>query len=58
MSSPVGVLGYFHTYVGSAHFFGFKILNFNIFLVFRKMNILLGYEDYVDIFLGSSQKMG
>ena len=21
----------FHTYVGSGHFFGFKILNFNIF---------------------------
>ena len=27
-----GVLRYFHTYVGSGHFLGFKILNFNIFL--------------------------
>ena len=25
------------------------------FGVFRKMNIFWGYEDYVDIFLGSSQ---
>ena len=53
--SPGGVLGYFHTYVGSGLFFGFKILNFNIFLGFQKMNIFLGYEDFVDIFLGSSQ---
>ena len=52
---PRGVLRYFHTYVGSAHFLGFKIMNFNIFGVFRKMNIFLGYEDFVDIFLGSSQ---
>ena len=56
---PGGVLRYFHTYIamiGSAHFLGFKILNFN-FLggVFRKNNIFLGYEDFVDIFLGSSQ---
>ena len=36
-------------------FFGFKILNFNIILVFRKMNIFWGYEDFVDIFGGSSQ---
>ena len=31
---PRVVLRYFHTYhtyVGSGHFFGFKILNFNIF---------------------------
>ena len=25
-----GLLRYFHTYVCSGHFFGFKILNFNI----------------------------
>ena len=37
-----GVLRYFHTYVGSGHFGRFKILNFNVFGVFRKMNIL-GY---------------
>ena len=29
-----GVLRYFHTYVGSGHFLGFKILNFNIFFYF------------------------
>ena len=29
-----GVLRYFHTYVGSGHFLGFKILNFNIFFFF------------------------
>ena len=34
---------------------GFIILNFNIFGVFRKINIFLGCEDFVDIFLGSSQ---
>ena len=27
-----GVLSYFHTYVGSGHYWGFKILNFNFFL--------------------------
>ena len=36
-------------------FFGFKILNFDIFLVLKKLNIFWGYEDLVDIFLGSSQ---
>ena len=29
-----GVLRYFHTHVGSGHFLGFKILNFNIFFFF------------------------
>ena len=53
---PEGVLCYFHTYVGSGYFFGFKILNFNIFLWFsEKMNIFWGYEDFVDIFFWSSQ---
>ena len=28
---PLGVLLYFHAYVGSGYFGGFKILNFNIF---------------------------
>ena len=37
------------------HVLGFKILNFNIFGGFRKMNIFGGYEDFVDIFWGSSQ---
>ena len=52
---PRGVLRYFHTYVGSGHFFGFKILNFNIFGGFQKNKYSFGYEDFVDIFLGSSQ---
>ena len=28
---------------------GFKILNFNIFVGFKKINIFWGYEDFVDI---------
>ena len=31
-----------HTYVGSGYFWGFKILNFNIFGGFQKMNIFGG----------------
>ena len=31
-----GVLCYFYTYVGSGHFSGSKILNFNIILGFQK----------------------
>ena len=50
-----GVLLYFHIYVGSDHFWGFKILSFNIFLVFQKMSLFLGYEDFVNISYGSSQ---
>ena len=45
----------FHTYVGSGYFLGFKILNFNIFLSFQKNEYFGGYEDFVDIFWGSSQ---
>ena len=50
-------LWYFHTYLGSGHFLGVKILNFNIFGGFQKMNTFyfFGYEDFMDIFLGSSQ---
>ena len=33
-------------------FLGVKILNFNIYGVFRKINIFGGYEDFVDIFWG------
>ena len=38
----------------------FKILNFNIFFFFVgggviKMNIILGYENFVDIYWGSPQ---
>ena len=32
--APGVVPRYFHTYVGSDHFLGFKILNFNIFFIF------------------------
>ena len=34
---------------------GFKILNFNTFEGFQKIEYFLGYEDFVDIFFGSSQ---
>ena len=39
--------------------FGFKVLNFNILGGggFRKINIFLGYEDFVDIF-GGHHKIG
>ena len=50
------VLRYFHTYVGSGHFFGFKILNFNILGQFSEsFFFFLGggvYEDFVDFFCG------
>ena len=36
-------------------FFGVKFLNFNIFWGFQKNEYFLGYENFVDIFLGSSQ---
>ena len=36
-------------------FLGFKILNFNIFGGFQKNEYFWGYENFVDIFLGSSQ---
>ena len=42
-------------YVGPSVFLGFKILNFNIFGVFQKTEYFLGYENFVDIFLGSPQ---
>ena len=55
----VGVLRYFHTYVGSGHFLGFKILNFNIFFLGGGRGVseffFLGggvYEDFVYIFCG------
>ena len=37
------------------YFFGFKILNFNIFWGFQKTEYFWGYEDFVDIFCRSSQ---
>ena len=49
---PLGVLLYFHAYVGSGYFGGFKILNFNIFGGFQKTEYFWGYEDFVDIIWG------
>ena len=40
---------YFHAYVGSGYFWGFKMLNFNIFGGFQKTEYFGGYEDFVDI---------
>ena len=39
----------------SGHIFGFQILKFYFFGVFQKNDNFFGYEDFVDIFLGSSQ---
>ena len=51
-----GTLIFSHIRRLSPFFFGFKILNFNIFWGFQKNEYFFGgYEDFVDIFLGSSQ---
>ena len=42
---------YFHTYVGSGHFWGFIILNFNICLGFQKNKYFWGMK-ILWIFLG------
>ena len=47
-----GVLWYFHTYVGSAHFFWFKILNFDIFLGFQKNEYFWGVWRFCGYFFG------
>ena len=39
-----GVTLIFHTCVGSGHFWGFKILNFNIILAYRKNEYFLGMK--------------
>ena len=49
---PGAVLSYFHTYVGSGHFWGLKILNFNILGGFQN---IFGGMKILWIFLGSSQ---
>ena len=41
---PGGELRYFHTYVGSDHFFGVKFFNFNIFGGFQKNEYFLGMK--------------
>ena len=38
----MGVLWYFHIYVGASYFLGFKIVNFNIFGVFQKTEDFFG----------------
>ena len=52
-SRPRGVTLIFSYIRWQGSFFSFKILNFSIFMVFRKINIF--YEDFVDIFWGSLQ---
>ena len=47
-----GYLLYFHAYVGSSYFGGFKILNFNIIGGFQKTEYFWGHEDFVEIFWG------
>ena len=47
-----GVLRYFHTNIWLGPFFWFKILKFNIFGGFRKINSFGVYEEIVDIFWG------
>ena len=55
MDNPGG--GYFDTYVGSGHFWGSKILNFNISgFFFRKINILSGMN-ILWIFFGVITKL-
>ena len=53
-----GVLWYFHTYVGSAYFFGFKILSFNIFGGFQKKGIFFGGMKILWIFFWGHHKIG
>ena len=52
-----GLLWYFHTYVGSGHFLGFKILNFNIFLAFSEKLIFFGVWRFCGYFLGVITKL-
>ena len=46
-----GTLIFSYIYVGLDHFWGFKILNFNMFGGFQKYHYFWGYEDFVDISL-------
>ena len=41
----------FHTYVGSGHFWWVQNFEFQYFWAFQKNKYVLGYEDFVDIFL-------
>ena len=42
---------FIYIYVDSDHFWGFKILNFNIFWGFQKYHYFWRYGDFVDISL-------
>ena len=53
-----GVLRYFHTNIRLGPFFWFKILKFNIFGGFRKINSFGGYEEIVDILGGDHYIIG
>ena len=57
MSSLGGTLNFLYI-LRLGLFFGFKILNFNIFWGFQKNRYFWGYEDFVDIFLGCHHKIG
>ena len=52
MGGVLFLFSYIHR-LGS--FWGFKILNLTIFGGFQKNEYFFGYEDFVDIFLGSPQ---
>ena len=52
----VGVLRYFHAYVGLGHIFGFKIVNFNKFLGIQRT--FLGGMKILGLFLGGHHKIG
>ena len=52
-----GVLWYFHTYIGSGHFWGLKILNLNIFRGFQKSEYFLGVWRFCGKFLGIIKKL-
>ena len=54
---PKGVLWYFHTYVGSGHFLGLKILNFNIFWGFQKNEYFFCMK-ILWIFFGGHHEIG
>ena len=52
-----GVLWYFHTYVGSGYYLGFKILNFNILGGFQKNEFFWGMK-ILWIFFSGHHKIG
>ena len=49
-----GILWYFYTYVGSGHFWGVQNFEFQFLGGFQKNEYFLGYQDFVDIFGGTS----